>query len=354
MDKIRVKKTGKSRIRQMKPDKLQFGELFSDHMFICKYEKGAWRNPAIVPYGKLDVYPALCSLHYGQVIFEGMKAFVTPDGIKVFRPEKFFERMAKSCAKLCIPPPERDLFFGALSGLLKLDSKWVPAKKGCSLYIRPFIFAADNFLGVRVSETYNFMIITSPVGAYYKEGFNPVSLTTMPEFVRAVKGGLGDAKTIANYAASLLPAQLAKKAGFTQVLWLDGIERKYIEEVGTMNIFFVINGDLVTPPLEGTILPGVTRDTVLFLAKRWGLKFMERRISINEVISAGRAGQIKEAFGTGTAAVISPVGEIRHKNDTIKIGGGKMGELSKRLYDEISGVQYGEKPDRFGWMSRIA
>jgi branched-chain amino acid aminotransferase len=232
---------------------------------------------------------------------------------------------------------------------VNLDKDWVPTKRGYSLYIRPFIFATDNFLGVKVSETYRFIIITSPVGTYYKEGINPVKLITPGEYIRAAKGGLGAAKTPANYAATLLPAEEAKKKGFTQVLWLDGNERKYIEEVGTMNIFFFIDNQLITPPLEGTILGGVTRDTAIHLAKDWKINVTEKRISIEEVISASKRGGLKEAFGTGTAAVISPVGEIQYENRRMIINEGKIGPLSQRLYDEITGIQYGERADKYGW-----
>jgi branched-chain amino acid aminotransferase len=257
--------------------------------------------------------------------------------------------MNLSCQRLCIPKIGFDLFIDGLKKLLNLDKDWIPKKKGYSLYIRPFIFATDNFLGVKVSETYRFIIITSPVGAYYKEGINPVKLTTPGEYIRAATGGLGAAKTPANYAATLLPAEEAKKKGFTQVLWLDGVERKYVEEVGTMNIFFLIGDELITPPLEGTILPGVTRDSVIHLAKEWKIKVLERRISIDEVFKSSMEGKLKEVFGTGTAAVISPVGEIHYEDQRIIINEGKIGHLSQKLYDEIMGIQYGEKADKLGW-----
>jgi branched-chain amino acid aminotransferase len=257
--------------------------------------------------------------------------------------------MNLSCQRLCIPEMSFDLFMDGLKELVNLDKEWVPTKKGYSLYIRPFIFATDNFLGVKVSETYRFMIITSPVGAYYKEGINPVKLITPGDYIRAAKGGLGAAKTPANYAATLLPAEEAKKKGFTQVLWLDGIKRKCVEEVGTMNLFFFIGDKLITPPLEGTILPGVTRDSVIHLATDWKIKVLERKLSIDEVFKASKEGKLKEAFGSGTAAVISPVGEIYHNKNRIIINEGKIGHLSQKLYDEITGIQYGEKADKLGW-----
>jgi branched-chain amino acid aminotransferase len=347
---MEITKIRRSRRDQVDFENLGFGEVFSDHMLIMDFKDGEWGPAQIVPYGTIEVFPAMCSFHYGQMIFEGLKAFYTRMGaINIFRPQKYHERMNRSCKRLCIPEMNFDLFKEGLKALVSLDREWVPKKGGHSLYIRPFIFATDNFLGVRVSETYRFMIITSPVGAYYKEGLNPVKLITPGEYIRAAKGGLGEAKTPANYAATLLPAEEAKKKGFTQVLWLDGIERKYVEEVGTMNLFFLIGDELITPPLEGTILPGVTRDSVLHLAKEWKIKTIERRISIDEVFKTSKEGKLKEVFGSGTAAVISPVGEIYHNDNRIVINDGKIGPLSRKLYDEITGIQYGERVDKYGW-----
>jgi branched-chain amino acid aminotransferase len=347
---MEVIKTKKSRRDQIDFENLGFGEIFSDHMLIMDYKDGEWGSAQIVPYGPIEVFPALCSFHYGQIIFEGLKGFYTRMGaINIFRPQKYHERMNRSCQRLCIPEISFDNFIEGLKELVTLDREWVPKKRGYSLYIRPFIFASDNFLGVRVSETYRFMIITSPVGAYYREGLNPVRLITPGEFTRAAKGGLGEAKTPANYAATLLPAEEAKKKGFTQVLWLDGKERKYVEEVGTMNLFFLIGDKLITPSLGGSILAGVTRDTVIHLAREWKIKIVERRISIDEVFKTSKEGKLREVFGTGTAAVISPVGEIHHNDNRIVINEGKIGPLSQRLYDEITGIQYGEKLDKFGW-----
>jgi len=347
---MEIKKTDRSRRDQIDFDNPGFGEIFSDHMLTADYKGGTWGPPQIVPYGTMDIYPAICSLHYGQIVFEGLKAFYTRNGkINIFRLQKYHERMTRSNQRLCIPEISLDLFREGLIELVKLDKEWVPRKRGNSLYIRPFVFATDNFLGVKVSETYRFIIITSPVGAYYKEGINPVKLTTPGEYVRAARGGLGAAKTPANYAATLLPGEVAKKRGFTQVLWLDGIEGKYVEEVGTMNIFFYIGDELITPPLEGTILPGVTRDSVVQLSKEWGIKVNERKVSIDEVFKASKEGRLKEIFGSGTAAVISPVGEIHHGDGRIIINQGKIGSLSQKLYDEITGIQYGENADRYGW-----
>jgi branched-chain amino acid aminotransferase len=351
---INVTRVKQSRIGSVDMKNLAFGEVFSDHMLIVDYVDGRWQTPEIVPFGELCILPSMCALHYGQVVFEGLKAFYSGNGeINVFRPQKYHERLNRSCRRLCIPEVSLDLFLDSMVELIRLDKAWVPHQRGNSLYIRPFVFATDNYIGVRVSEAYRFMIILSPVGAYYKEGLNPVRLITSGEYARAVKGGLGAAKTPANYAASLLPANEAKKKGFTQVLWLDAIEHRYVEEVGTMNICFVIGNELVTPPLDGTILEGTTRDSVLRLARDWGVQVSERRITIDEVISAGHSGRLNEVFGTGTAAVVSPVGEIQHLDTLLKINGGKIGALSKKFYDEVTAIEYGEKPDKFGWMLTI-
>ena len=347
---MEIIKTRHSRRNQIDFENLRFGDVFSDHMLIIDYKDGEWGAGQIIPYGPIEVFPAMCSLHYGQMIFEGLKAFYTGMGaINIFRPQKYHERMNRSCQRLCIPEMSFELFMDGLKGLVTLDKEWIPKKRGNSLYIRPFIFATDSFLGVNVSETYRFMIITSPVGAYYKEGINPVKLITPGDYIRAGKGGLGAAKTPANYAATLLPAEEAKEKGFTQVLWLDGIKRKYVEEVGTMNLFFLLGDKLITPPLEGTILPGVTRDSVIRLAQEWKIKILERKLSIDEIFKASKEGKLKEVFGSGTAAVISPVGEIYHNKKRIIINKGKIGPLSQKLYDEITGIQYGERLDKFGW-----
>jgi branched-chain amino acid aminotransferase len=347
---IAVVKTSQSRLGTTDFSNLEFGTTFSDHMFMTRYSGGKWNEPKVVPYGSIEIFPSLCTLHYGQAIFEGLKAFRRADGgISLFRPESYGARFNRSGARLCIPPVDRELFIDAITKLCKVDDGWVPRKRGASLYIRPFIFATDNFLGVRVSDSYLFMVITCPVEAYYKEGLNPVKLITSGQYARAVKGGVGAAKTLGNYAASLLPAEEAHKKGFTQVLWLDAVEKRYIEEVGTMNIMFMVDGELVTPPLEGSILGGITRDSVLQLARHWGVKLSERQISIDEVMATAKNGKLQEAFGTGTAAVISPVGWISHEDELVTINGGGIGAFSQMLYDEITGIQYGEKPDPFGW-----
>ncbi len=349
---IKISKMEKSRLQDVDYDHLGFGRIFSDHMFSMEYAGGKWQNPAITPYGDICVKPSLSVFHYGQAVFEGIKAFYSVDGsINIFRADKHHDRFNRSCERLCIPKISWEDFYDALCALVRLDHEWVPRKKGCSLYIRPFVYASDPYLGVKVSDTYRFMIITSPVGSYY--GGGPVKLLTAPEYVRAFRGGLGCAKTPANYAASLMPAELAQKKGFSQVLWLDGLEGRYLEEVGTMNIFAVIDGKLITPSLEGTILDGVTRDSAIRIAKAWGIPVEERRLPIDEIISASKEGLLEEVFGTGTAAVITPVEEISHKGITLKIKSKKKERLSKMLYDEITGIQYGEKQDKFGWIRKV-
>jgi branched-chain amino acid aminotransferase len=353
--KIHIEHTENSKIHEIDFDNLVFGKKFTDHMFVMEYEDGAWKKPFIKPYGSIQINPALNTLHYAQAIFEGMKAFyVDEDTINIYRPEAHFERFNNSAKRMSIPETEYDIFITALEELIKLDHQFVPKKEETALYLRPFIFASDDLLAARSSSKFSFYIIMSPVGAYYEEGFNPVSLTTSQDYVRAVVGGTGEVKTAGNYAASFLPAQEAKKAGYTQVLWLDAKEHKYIEEVGTMNIHFLIGDTLITPKLTGSILPGVTRRSVITLADEWGYNVEERKISIDEVFEASASGTLKEVFGSGTAAVISPVGLIHHMGNTINIGTGNIGEFAKRLYDEITGIQYGKIEDKHGWIHSVS
>jgi branched-chain amino acid aminotransferase len=346
---IAIKKTDKP--RALPPDEgLGFGKIFTDHMFIMEYTKGkGWHDPRIVPYGPFALDPATIMLHYGQATFEGLKAFHAGDRIQLFRPQANIERMNKSNARVCIPALDPADHLQAITALVGVESRWVPKSEGTALYIRPTVIATEPFIGVHVSDRYIFFIILSPVGAYYKEGFNPVKILVEDEYIRAAAGGLGEAKTPANYAASLLAAEKAQKKGFTQVLWLDGVERKWIEEVGTMNIFFLIEDELVTAPLAGTILPGVTRDSVLKLTRDWGMRVSERRLSIDEVMKAAKSGALKECFGTGTAAIISPVGSLTYKDHTLPVTGGKVGPLAQKLYDTITGIQYGKLKDPYGW-----
>lgn len=352
--KINITKTQNSQLSAIDFDNLVFGKKFSDHMFVMEYDNGKWFNPEVKPYGPLSISPALNTLHYGQAIFEGMKAFyVDENTINIYRPKEHFERFNNSARRIAIPELDYETFITALEELVKLDYKFVPKKDQTALYIRPFIFASDDLLAARSSSKFSFYIITSPVGAYYEEGFNPVSLTTTDKYVRAVEGGTGEAKVAGNYAASFLPAREAKEAGYTQVLWLDAKEHKYIEEVGTMNIHFLIGDTLVTPKLSGSILPGVTRRSVVTIAKEWGYKVEERKITINEVFEASENGSLKEVFGSGTAAVISPVGLIHHQGKKINIGSGTIGDFAQRMFTEITDIQYGRKADNHGWVHSI-
>jgi branched-chain amino acid aminotransferase len=340
-----------------KPDasNLGFGTLFTDHMFNMDYDPDrGWHNPRIEPYGPIVMDPSTMVLHYGQGVFEGLKAYHTAGGaIQLFRPQENMKRLNNSCRLLCIPEFDEAFMLEALKTLLRVERDWVPTAPQTSLYIRPTILAMDPFLGVRASHTYRFFIILSPVGAYYAEGFNPVKIMVTKEHVRAVRGGVGEAKTLGNYAASLLAGDKAHQAGYTQVLWLDGVEQKYVEEVGSMNIFFIIDDELITPALNGSILPGITRDSVLALGKQWGLRVAERQITIDDVIAAHNAGRLQEIFGSGTAAVISPVGELRFGDTVLQIGDGRVGPMAQKLFDAITTIQYGTGDDHLGWIEPI-
>ena len=341
-------------LKRPKPDenKLGFGASFTDHMFVMAYDstKG-WHDATIKPYSPFTLDPAAMVLHYGQAIFEGLKAYRGTDGrVFLFRPQDNLKRMNKSARRMCMPEFDVEPVLDALKQLIRIDSDWVPRANGATLYIRPTMIATEAALGVRPSKKYLFFIILSPVGAYYPEGFNPVKIFVTDKYVRAVPGGVGEAKTAGNYAASIMAAMEAQQQGFTQVLWLDAIERRYIEEVGTMNIFFVINDELITPPLTGSILPGITRESVIQLASDWGMTVTERRISIEEVLAAARDNTLKEVFGTGTAAVISPVGALNYKGQECMINNGATGPLSQRLFDEIQAIQYARKTDPHGWV----
>jgi branched-chain amino acid aminotransferase len=342
---------------KQKPDqnKLGFGTLFTDHMFNMDYDlEKSWHNPRIEPYAPFVVEPSTMVFHYGQGVFEGLKAYRTADDrIQLFRPRDNFKRMNYSARKLCIPEFDEAFALNALKELLQIEQDWVPSAEGTSLYIRPAIIATDPFLGVRAAHTYRFFIIFSPVGAYYPEGFNPIKIMVTRDHVRAVRGGIGDTKTMGNYAASLLAGEKAHQAGYTQVLWLDGVEQRYVEEVGSMNIFFVIDGELVTPMLNGSILPGVTRDSVLRLAKWWGMKVSERLVDIDEVFAAHAAGTLTEVFGSGTAAVISPVGELRYGEKSIAIGNGQVGPVAQKLFATIMDIQYGRSEDPMEWIEPV-
>lgn len=330
---------------------LGFGKIFTDHMFMMDYTEGiGWHDPRIIPFQNLSMSPACVVLHYGQAIFEGLKAYKGADGkVYLFRPDMNAKRANNSNARLCIPNLPEEYFVEAVKALVKIESDWIPTEEGSSLYIRPFIIGTDEFLGVAPSKTYKFMIILSPSGPYYAEGLNPVGIWIEDDYVRAVRGGMGFAKASGNYACSLIGQVKAEEGGYAQVLWLDGVERKYIEEVGSMNIFFKINGVVTTPMLNGSILPGITRDSVLHLCRDWGLPVEERKISVDELIAAQKDGSLEEVWGTGTAAVISPVGRLRYQDDVMTIGDGGIGPLSHKLYETITGIQHGTLPDKYGW-----
>lgn len=335
--------------------KLGFGKIFTDHMFLMNYTRGkGWHDPRIEPFHDLTLSPACMVFHYGQEMFEGLKAYKAADGSNyLFRPDMNAKRTNNTNDRLCIPQIPVEDFVQAVKAIVSVDQDWIPTEPGTSLYIRPFIIATEPFLGVDVSETFLFMIILSPSGAYYESGLEPVGIWIEDEYVRAVRGGMGFAKTGGNYAASLAGQVKAHDDGYSQVLWLDGVERKYIEEVGAMNIFFKIDGKIVTPMLNGSILPGITRDSVLQICRDWGLPTEERRISVDELLEAQANGKLEEVFGTGTAAVISPVGKLRYKDGVMVIGDGKIGEISQKLYDTVTGIQLGKIEDKFGWRVKV-
>ncbi len=338
------------------PDQaLGFGHIFTDYMFVMSYTAGkGWHDAEIRPYAPIELSPAAMCLHYGQTVFEGLKAYRTADGkIQLFRPEENFKRLNQSNERLVIPELPIDMAMEGLMELLKIEKDWVPSKDGESLYIRPFIFACDPFLGVKPGDQYLFMIILSPSGAYYASGLNPVNIYVENKYVRAVRGGMGYAKTGGNYAASLIGQDEAHKQNYAQVLWLDGVEQKYIEEVGAMNIFFVIDGEVVTPALQGSILPGITRKSAIEVCKSKGIKVSERRISIQEIADAYDAGKLDEVFGTGTAAVISPVGHLKWNDKVMEINGNKIGAISQMLYDTMTGIQWGKIEDTFNWTVEV-
>jgi len=346
-----------SPVRKPHPPESQlgFGKVFTDHMFLMQYERGrGWYDARVVPYGPLPLDPATASLHYGQSMFEGMKAFRSADGsVRMFRPERHCERMADGAPRLCMPSPDPRFMQRALSTLIGVDHDWVPSSPETALYIRPTLIATDAQLGVRASSRYLFFTIVSPVGPYNPDGFQPLRIWVEDRYVRAAPGGLGSVKASANYAASLLASEEARARGYSQVLWLDALNHRSIEELGTMNLFVRLGDELITAPLEGTILGGVTRDSVLTLARSWGLKATERRLTLDQLVAAQQDGSLQEVFGCGTAVVIAPVGEMGYGGGRIVVGRGEPGELSRRLYDTITGVQHGTLPDTFGWMVEV-
>ncbi len=340
-----------------KPDSstLGFGKIFTDHMFMMDYSKEeGWHDARIVPFGPIALHPASTVLHYGSEIFEGLKAYRKADGsVQMFRPEENIARLNRSAERLCLPQIPEDLALEVLTKFVETEKDWTPSAEGTSLYLRPFLFGNDESLGVHAVHNATYVIIASPVGSYYKEGINPVKIMIEDEDVRAVRGGTGYAKCGGNYAASNRAGERAEKQGYSQVLWLDGVERKYIEEVGAMNVMFKISGEIVTPMLSGSILPGITRKSCIELLKSEGYKVTERLISIDELDEAMNNGTLEEAWGCGTAAVVSPIGELCYKGKKYTVGGGKIGEVTQHLYDTLTGIQWGKIEDTFGWTYKI-
>ncbi len=352
---ISVTKTTSPKARPVDESKLGFGKIFTDHMFMMDYsrEKG-WYDARIVPFGNIPVHPASTVFHYGAEIFEGMKAYRTADGkIQLFRPEENVRRLNNSAERLCLPQIDEEACLDILDKLVELEKDWVPHSEGTSLYIRPFMYGNDPHLGVHAVHNATFVVICSPVGAYYAEGINPVKIAIESEDVRAVRGGTGYAKCGGNYAASLRAGERAEKNGFTQVLWLDGVERKYIEEVGSMNVMFKIDGEIITPKLTGSVLPGITRKSCVEILKEWGYKVSERLISVDELFDAAKSGKLEEAWGTGTAAVVSPIGWLSYQGSEYTVNGGKIGEVTQKLYDELTGIQWGKSEDKHHWIHKV-
>ena len=340
-----------------KPDSstLVFGQSMTDHMFLVDYDAGrGWHDPRIVPYGPLQIDPAAKVLHYAEEIFEGLKAYRTADGtIQLFRPDCNIERMNNSAERMCLPQIPAELAMAGITELVKLERDWVPREKDTSLYIRPFMIGLDPALGVHASHHVQYVVIVCPVGAYYPEGLDPVKIYVEDQDVRAVRGGTGMAKTGGNYAASLRAGDRAEKQGYSQVLWLDGVHRKYIEEVGSMNVMFKVSGKILTPDLNGSVLPGVTRRSCIQLLKDWGYEVEERRISADELFQAAENGTLEDAWGTGTAAVVSPIGELARGDEKVTVSGNKIGPVTQRLYDELTGIQWGRLPDPHGWTVKV-
>ena len=352
MQEIKVELTKNPKEKPAPGAPLPFGTIFTDHMFIMDYDLGqGWHDPRIVPYGPIEMEPSAMCLHYGQSVFEGMKAYRAVDGrILLFRPDKNMARLNVSNDRLCIPQIDEKFAEKAIEKLVSIDRDWVPSGEGASLYIRPFIIGVDPHVGVHPAHHLMFMVICCPVGAYYPEGLNPVKIYVEKNYVR---GGMGYTKTAGNYAASLKAQDEAEKQDYTQVLWLDGVERKYIEEVGTMNVFFVIDDEVVTPELQGSILSGITRMSCIDMMRHWGMKVTERKISIDEVARAAQEGRLKEAFGSGTAAVISPIGHLKWGDVVMEINKGEIGPVSQKLYDTLTGIQWGKVKDEFGWTVEV-
>ncbi len=352
---IKITRNTAPKAKPTDASQLGFGKIFTDHMFLMEYDRAqGWHDARIVPYGNISISPASTVLHYGAEVFEGMKAYRRPDGeIQLFRPRDNFKRMNDSAERLCLPQLDGEFCLEALKTLINLDRDWVPTAEGASLYIRPFLFGNDPFLGVHTVNNCVFCIILSPSGSYYKEGVNPVRIMIETQDVRAVRGGTGYAKCGGNYAASMRAGEKAEQKGYAQVLWLDGVERKYVEEVGSMNVMFKINGTVVTPKLTGSVLPGITRRSCIALLQKWGVPVEERLLSVDELKQAVKDGTLDEAWGCGTAAVVSPIGELCVEDVPYVVNGGKIGPITQKLYDELTGIQWGKKEDPFGWTEII-
>ena len=352
---IKITLTSSPKAKPADESKLGFGRVFTDHMFVMDYsaEKG-WYDPRIVPFDYIPIHPASTVLHYGTEIFEGLKAYRTAKGeIRMFRPQENIKRLNNSAERLCLPEIDPQFCLEIFDTLVELEKDWVPHQDGTSLYLRPFMYGNDPHLGVHAVHNATFVVICSPVGAYYAEGINPVKIAIESEDVRAVKGGTGYAKCGGNYAASLRAGEKAEKKGFTQVLWLDGVHRKYIEEVGSMNVMFKIDGEIITPELTGSVLPGITRKSCVELLKAKGYKVSERLISVDELYEAAKSGKLEEAWGTGTAAVVSPIGRLSYKGEEFVVNNGVIGKVTQELYDTLTGIQWGKSEDTFGWCHKV-
>ncbi len=351
MEKIRIERTTAPKPK-CDMSKVAFGTVFSDHMFLMDYEKGkGWYDPRIVPFGPLSISPAATVLHYAPEVFEGMKAYRTPGGkVQLFRPIENIRRMNVSAERMCLPQIDEDMMMEALKQLVIVDQDWVPSEPDTSLYIRPVLFGTDEQLGIHAPHHCIFAIISCPVGAYFREGINPVKIIIEKEDVRAVRGGTGFAKCGGNYAGSLRAGERAEAEGYSQVLWLDGVERKYVEEAGGMNVMFKIEGKIVTPALLGSVLPGITRKSIIQILKSWNVPVEERLLSLDELLDSIKTGKLEECWCCGTAAVISPIGELAYDNVKYTINDFKTGPLTRKLYEELTGIQWGKKPDPFGWI----
>jgi branched-chain amino acid aminotransferase len=349
---IKVTRTTQSKINQVDWDNLPFGKVFSDHMLVMDFKNGEWCEPEVVPFADLKLHPATSAIHYGQSIFEGLKAYRSVSGdVVIFRPNMNAKRFRESCERMCMPEIPEDLFLACVDKMVEVDSDWIPNKSGYSLYIRPFLFATDDYIGIKPSDTYKFMIFTCPVGAYYSE---PLSVKIEEKYTRASLGGVGRAKTAGNYAASLYPAKLGKDQGFHQLVWTDGVEHKYIEESGTMNIMFVIDGKLITPSEDSdTILRGITKRSVVEVAKDWGMPVEERKVSVDELLDAVRSGRLTEIFGAGTAATIAHIQRLGYRDEVFDLPAIESREFSNKVYNYLNNLKLGIVPDKFGWVRKV-